>query len=374
MSTVCLACGMRLCTGIAVLAALLSLACGLMRGAQQGTDVETNGQTRDELLQSATRLIQARQLEKAESAITPLLQQNPNDIDALTLLGQIREGQHRLDDAMTAFESLLKAQPKNAAGRAGEVRAGIAAALEAKRLQDNDGAMVYLVRARKYVPDDAELLEDFGVQADTMHLYKDAEEALTRSLELRPDDAKTIYALGHLELDEQKMPQAEAHLRQYLKARPEDASAHYGLGKLLHMLARDDEAEEELRRSIELRPRQTESYYELAEIELDRHENDAAAELFGKVLERNPKHGGALTGMGIVAYRNKEYAKAESYLKSAVAYAPDYAAAHSNFAMLLTKLGRTAEAEHEVTLAKSAEQKEKQEERGFVLSRDPSPH
>ena len=85
---------------------------------------------------------------------------------------------------MKSFEAVLRTDPHNAEARVGEVKSAIAAALEAKRAGDNDGAMVYLVRARKYVPDDPELLFDFGVQADGMHLYKDAEEALTRRWQL----------------------------------------------------------------------------------------------------------------------------------------------------------------------------------------------
>src|SRR5437763_9105054 len=129
------------------------------------------------------------------------------------------------EEAMKSFEAVLRTDPHNAEARAGEVKAAIAAALEAKRGGDNDGALVYLVRARKYVPDDPELLFDFGIQADGMHLYKDAEDALRKALELRPGDAQTIYALGHVELDEQKMPEAEGHLREYLTLKPEDPSA-----------------------------------------------------------------------------------------------------------------------------------------------------
>src|SRR5690349_8503226 len=90
------------------------------------------------------------------------------------------------DAAMKAFEAALQRDPTNAQAREGEVKAAIAAALQAKRAGDNDGALVYLVRARKYIPDDPTLLFDFGVQADGMRLYKDAEEALTKSLKLRP--------------------------------------------------------------------------------------------------------------------------------------------------------------------------------------------
>jgi tetratricopeptide (TPR) repeat protein len=277
------------------------------------------------------------------------------------------------DDAMKPFEAALRTNPHNADARAGEVKAAIAAALEAKRAGDNDGAMVYLVRGRKFVPDDPELLFDFGVQADGMRLYKDAEEALNQALTLRPGDAEIIYALGHVELDEQKMPQGEAHLREYLQLKPEDASAHYGLGKLLHMEARDEEARAELQRSIALQPHQTESYYELGSLELDLQHNGQAAALFQKVLERNPKHGGALAGMGLIAYREKDYAQGQAWLKAAVMNAPEYSVAHLYYSMVLARLGKKEEAEKEIALAKSLAEKERQQQPGYVLSEPQTP-
>jgi tetratricopeptide (TPR) repeat protein len=278
---------------------------------------------------------------------------------------QISEGQN--EEAMKSFEAVLATNPHDAKARAGEVKAAEAAALQARGAGDHEGAMVYLVRARKYVPDDPGLLFDFGVQADQLHLYKDAEEALTKSLRLRPGHAETIYALGHLELDEQKMPQAEAHLREYLNMCPDDASAHYGLGRLLRMLTRNEEAEAEFRRSIQSQEQQTESYYELGNIELDWQRDQQAGALFQKVLDRDSKHGGALTGMGIIAYRAKDYVKAEVYLQSAVAYAPDYASAHTYRAMALLRLGRKDESEKELAVAKSLTEKQNQERRGYVL-------
>jgi tetratricopeptide (TPR) repeat protein len=338
-----------------------------MRARQIGDRISKPPDT-DAILQTASRLIEEHELEKAESVLKPLLARHPGHADGMNLLGRIRIEQHRLDEAMTVFESVLKRESKNSAARVGEVKAGIASALEAKVAGDTDGALVYLVRARKYVPDDAELLFDFGVHADTMHLYKDAEEALTMSLKLRPNDPQTIYAIARVELDEQNLPQAEAHFRRYLGVHPEDASAHYGLGKLLRMAARDDEAQGELQRSIELQPQQTESYYELGSIDLELQNNEPAAALFEKVLQRNPRHGGALTGIGVIAYRAKDYSKAEKFLESAVRYAPDYSPAHFYYGTVLARLGRQREAEQELAQAKSLADKQNQEPRGYFLS------
>ncbi len=372
-----------------------------------GRQDPTQSTSEQAILNRAASRIAAGELSQAEAAVSPLLQRNPRDVEALTTLGVIRARENRPgdakklfeqalvirpgyapaeineglaqiaqgsnEDAMHSFEAVLQADPTNSQAREGEVKAAVAAALQAKRAGDKDGALVYLVRARKYVPDDPTLLFDLGVQADELRLYQDSEEALNRSLQLRPGDAETIYALGRVELDEQKMSRAEAHLREYLKLRPDDASAHYGLGHLLHILTRNDEARGELERSIELQVRQTESFYELGTIELDSQRNEQAAALFQKVLERNPKHGGALTGMGIIAYRNKDYTKAEGYLESAVLNAPEYTPAHTYRAMALSRLGRKDEAEKELALAKSLTDKQNQEQRGYVLAKPDDP-
>jgi Flp pilus assembly protein TadD len=126
----------------------------------------------------------------------------------------------------------------------------------------------------------------------------------------------------------------------------------------LHMVSKDDEAKDELNRSIELQPRQSASYYELGEIALEQNQNDVARESFAKTLALAPHHGGALTGMGILAFRAKDYSTAEQYLKSATQYAADYPKAHHYYALVLGKLGRTEESRREAARATELDQQE----------------
>jgi tetratricopeptide (TPR) repeat protein len=140
-------------------------------------------------------------------------------------------------------------------------------------------------------------------------------------------------------------------MREYLAQRPDDATAHYGLGKILRMLQRSSEAEVELRRSIELEPNQTASYYELGDIALTDGKFEEASALFQKVLAREPHHGGALTGSGIAAYRQKQYDAADNFLKDAVESSPAYQPAHYYYALNLKRLGRTDESSREMQIA-----------------------
>jgi len=286
-------------------------------------------------------------------------------------LGQTQLAQGLPADAMKSFEAVLAVQPSNIAAKTGEVQAAIQQALSQRQSGARDGALATLARAKNFVPDDPTLLMDFGIQADSMRIYRDAEAALEQAHKLAPDDPKILYGLAHVELDEQKMPQAEADLRAYLKMRPNDASAHYGLGHLLHMMVKDDEAKLEFERSLHLQPQQTESWYQLGEIALSRHEYAKARTDYEKVLQRDPRHGGALTGMGVLAYRTKDYSSAERYLAQAVADAPDYPAAHRFYAMLLARQGKNLQADKEEDLARTLTERQDKLQHGYVLLATP---
>ncbi len=329
------------------------------------------GRGQRDVITKARSLEASGRLNEANDLLSEAARREPGNAALWQELGQVQLSQHLYDDATNSFEDALKLHPESATAQSGEVRAAVANALEEGSAGNQDRALSCLVRARKLVPDSVELLTDLGIQADSMQLYKDADAALNRAHALAPENAKTLYALAHTELDEQKMGEAEVHLRAYLAIEPDDATAHYGLGHLLHMISKEDESELELEKSIALQPRQTESYYDLGNIELDRLENEEAMKNFSIVLKADPNHGGALTGMGLIAYRSKNYGLADTYLSKAVLYAPDYAPAHRFYAMTLARLGRHEESEREIALAQKLTDQQNQLQHGYVLQHTP---
>jgi tetratricopeptide (TPR) repeat protein len=319
-------------------------------------------------LQNARALAAAHHLEQANEILSALVASDPRNLEAWQQLGEVQLAQSLNDDAMGSFEAVLKAQPESSQAQAGEVRASIAAALADRAAGNSDRALACLLRAKGYVAKSAELLIAFGIQADSMQIYKDADEALSEALRLEPQNEKALYALAHVELDEQKTDKAEDHLRTYLRIRPEDATAHYGLGHLLHMMSKDEEAKVELDRSIALQPHQTESYYELGQVALDSHNDAAAKNAYTRVLASAPNHGGALAGMGVLAFRAKDYAAAERYLKQAVLYAPDYITAHRYYGMTLARLGQAEQSRQELDLAQRLTEQQNKLRHGYTLT------
>ena len=334
---------------------------GGLSGAQENSRLE-------DVLAQARLLADTHEFEKAADLLNHLLQRDPANQPANIALGEIRLSEGLNEDALKSFESVLVITPGSEPAREGEVKAAEAAALADRKAGLDGSALLCLLRARKFVPDSPRLLLDFGIQAESMKIYGDADTALTKAHELAPDDARILYALAHVQFDEQKMADAERNLRAYLKLRPDDATAHFGLGRLLHMLVRNDDAKAELNRSIAIQPRQSGSYYELAEIARETNQPDEAKKNYEIVLAAAPHHGGALTGMGILALRSKDYARAERYLASAVNDAPDYVAAHHYYSLVLARLGRDEESRRQADLAARLSAEDAKARRGNELT------
>ena len=356
---------------------------GILEGSLLRT--ASNTATRENDLKRASELIAAHRLTEAELVLNELLSQNTKDAEAMNLLGVVRvqqghneEGEilfrnalgiasalasahanlgllylqeSKPEQSMDEYEAALKIDPLLPQARTGMVGVAEQLASAARKSEKAEKSLSILIRARKSLPEDPRLLYDFGVVALQMKLYEDAAEALEQSLKLKPDAPDTIYALARARLEQQQMTEAERLMREYLKLRPEDATAHYGLGRVLSIELQTDAARAEFQRSIDLLPQQTESYYELGQLELDARHDDDAQRFFEKVLARNPRHGGALTGKGIVAYRRKDYAKAEELLRQAVANAPEFVTAHYYYGLTLGHLGRKSESEKELGVA-----------------------
>lgn len=321
-----------------------------------------------EPLRRAAEFVAQQHLEQANQVLTDYLHRDPSSRSALLALGRIQLQQQLNEDALRSFEAVLAADPAAPEARDGEVAAAVAAAAAEQKIGLDGDALLFLVRARKLVPDAPQLLFALGMQEERMRIYGDAETALARAHQLAPQDLRILYALAHVQLDQQKMPEAEANLRAYLEREPADATAHYGLGLLLHLSLRNDEAKAEFARSLELQPRQTASYFQLGEMAREASDDAQARGFYDQVLALAPHHGGALTGQGILALRAKDYALAESSLEQAVRYAPDSVTAHRYLAVVLARQGRADDAKREADRATALNQQQVRAQRGSFLT------
>ena len=287
----------------------------------------------------------------SEHSLNYALAISPGSVVANLDLGNFLLAEQRYEEALTRFEAVLASDVRNLHARSGELSAATNLALQIRAHGDQEGSLAVLERARRSLPDDPVLLTNIGIQAELVHHLHEAADALKEAFRIAPGDPKVLYALARVETDLDQLPLSEKHLRAYLTARPDDASAHYGLGRVLHMQQHNDVATMELECSIALQPVQTESYYLLGQIALDEDQSEKAKALFLKTLSRESNHGGSLTGMGILMYREKNYEKAAEYLSEAIVSSPEYQPAHYYYGLTLGRLGKKDESNAELKRA-----------------------
>ncbi len=114
------------------------------------------------------------------------------------------------------------------------------------------------------------------------------------------------------------------------------------------MELRTDEARRNLNAQFSFSPFRHESYYQIGQIELNAHQDAKAESLFLKALERDPTHGGALTGLGVLAFRAKDYARLRNTWLLQKKTAPNYGPAHYYRGLALAHMRRKDEGEAEL--------------------------
>ena len=327
-----------------------------LRAAQRATQDEAQkipnrAENPDELIRRADAMRQRGDTAAAEQALQQAIRIHPESIEANDALGELLLSQRRYSEAMDRFEAVLTRSAHDPRASAGEQKAAITLALQARQAGKGNEVLIQLQRARVVLPDDLTLLVDLGIQAQSMHQLPFAADALKDALKISPSDPRALYAAARVEMDQEHFDEAEKHFHAYLAQRPNDASAHYGLGHLFQMQLRTADARAEFECSIALQPVQTESYYQLGQMALEAGHDDEAARMFAKALSRMPTHGGALTGVGILAFRAKNYAAARDSLTKAVAAAPDYQPAHYYLGLSLRRLGDKEGSARELKIA-----------------------
>ncbi len=135
-----------------------------------------------------------------------------------------------------------------------------------------------------------------------------------RRVEDHPVGDPAARQLGQLELDAGNLPSAEGWLRRAVEADEHDLDARYALGMTLQRLGRDDEARAELERVAATRK---------ALADLDPLQD---------ALARNPADVAARLRIGRAYLEHRSEAEGVYWLRTALAYDPNYVPAHEALA------------------------------------------
>jgi len=284
----------------------------------------------DPELSAGARHHEAGRFREAEQLYRRVLQRDPNNAEALNLLGVLAAQAGHPRDAKDLMA-------KAVAVDAGNPEFHYNLALVYQGTGDSDEAIKSYRRALDLRPDygdawlnlggmllnqgesvEAERCSRRAVEIDPTNpvahhnlgaallvrqIHQEAEQHFREALRLKPDYAEALTGLGVAQSGQGAFADATGSFRRALALKPDYAEAHNGLGHTLFEQDRLEEAEAEVREALAAKPELLQARINLALIEEARENFEEAVRLYDEVLRKQPGHAAALAGKATVLDR-----------------------------------------------------------------------
>ena len=232
-------------------------------------------------LSEGVRHHNAGRTKEAESVYRRILQADPENADALHLLGVLARQAGRHD---VAVDLIQRAIARN--GRNPSYHANLGTALEVSGRRED--ALAAYRRAIVIKPDYPEAYFKLGSALKSSDKPNDAFEAFRRAVKFKPDYAEAYNELGALLGAARKTDMAIKALRRAIDIKPGYADAHYNLGLALQRSGRLDEAIQALQRAVEIKPDFDSAMFNLSMALLDRNDPAKMVEVCDACLKADP--------------------------------------------------------------------------------------
>jgi predicted TPR repeat methyltransferase len=224
----------------------------------------------------------AGNLSLAELLCRQALDADPDNVDALVLLGYLCQVQARLPESLSIYQRALQIDPNCA------------------EAHNNMGFL-------------------YAAQGD----LERAGAAYERALAAKPNHADALNNLGILHVRRERLADAARYFEQAVRARPEFAQAISNLGHV-HLLQRQSvEAARCYREVLRRRPNDTEAYHQLAVAATQEQHWDEAAAAWQRSLAINPDDPRTLRNLGFALLRQAKHADALACYRRALKLIPD---------------------------------------------------
>ncbi len=289
-------------------------------------------------LQTAIDRHQAGDLPEAERRYRAILQTNPEDCEALHLLGVVAQqsGKHA-----EAIELITTAIDRAGAPRAVMV-CNLGAALQAAG--DIDAAIDRYEQSLALEPDYLDARHNLAAAYAARGQHERAVDAYQQVLERDPAHRLALINLAKSLEQLRRTEQAIACYRQAVSAHPGDIEALLNLGALLGRLGDSNAAENCFGEILQQTPEHALAHFNLGCIDQQRGRVENAAAHYRRAVASQPRHLGAWNNLGIVLKQLQQFKEAENCLREVVAVDPKSAIAHFNLGNLLREQERHNEA------------------------------
>ncbi len=259
--------------------AILGLIWGLLVGAIFPAHAAIPSTAADSLYLLGSRVLEAGEVDRAESLFVQALKTNKKHPLAHCGLGHVYLKRAELDKARGAFR-----KAERYARKLPEAYNGLGMVYAQEKGQWVR-AIDYFCRALAERPNYVEAQYHIGMIHLNL-LNRDAIKSFTRVVEMNPNHLDAYYRLGYLyEMDLLKKSEATGFYEKQLEISPGHKEAMWRLGQLYRSLSRTDQAAKTLSHLMRTEGANQRQYMlELAEVYLERREYDKAETLFDTYL------------------------------------------------------------------------------------------
>ncbi|HZZ44395.1 MAG TPA: tetratricopeptide repeat protein [Tepidisphaeraceae bacterium] len=289
-----------------------------------------------QLLTNALAHHQAGQLPQAEALYRQILTADPNQPDALHLLGVIAHQVGQQPAAIDLIQRALAVNPNNASfyNNLGEALRAVG------RIQDAANAYQ---RAIQLDPNQADAFSNLSLVLRAHGQITQAAEAARRAVAIRPDFANGHLNLGTALVDSDPEAAFQA-LSRAAQLNPNLAAAHCNLGLLLTRVNRHAEAIECCNRALAIEPRFLEALVNLSLAAINSERLDLANDAARRAIAVDPNSPMAYTNLGLACSQSLRHEDTIDALKRAIELDPNNSVFHKNLGVGFVKIGRLHEA------------------------------
>lgn len=289
------------------------------------------------MLQNLARLHSEGQFDEAESGYRALLAGEPDNVDALHLLGLLRRQRQDLAEARRLLDQARRLAPE---------RGDVALELAGLYFLDNDlvGARALIEATIKHNPNQPGAHTLLARIAIVDNDLAKAETLFRTALRSDENDAHAIAGLGRLLLDRGEADKALAYLSRAVELSPRDAGMQFALARALVLRGNRAFGEQAARNALALAPELHGARYLLGQVLLEDGKVEEAQAAFAVLSEAPGFQAIARFGLGDVARHQRRLDQAIEHYRAGLALQPEQTRAVQLLGACLVSAAREEEA------------------------------
>lgn len=303
----------------------------------QLADKQTDPTAIEAMLRTAIEQHQNGKLTAAEKNYRQVLRLQPQNADALHLLGLARHHQQDHREALSLIGRAIDIAPSVA-----QFHNSLSAAL--RGLGREDDAMASLQQAVALEPAYVDARVNLGELLAQSGKRADAIAAFDTALQYAPAEPGIHAALGELYLSAQNIQRAAHHLRKAAELDPGNAEAQFNLANVLFQQGDKDASVSALQKAISIDPGFAAAYERLGALLRDLGRSTDAVEVLKKSVAINASDAPSWFSLGLSYDDLGNLEKSKNALSRAIALNGNFVEAHQNLGTVLRAMGQYEEA------------------------------